>query len=77
MSCNSQEWRCTRYLFKSTTQAEARLVMARIAGVNIPQNKVVHVALTYIHGIGKKYSHNICSKLEIAKNKACKKRTKK
>ena len=26
--------------------------MARIAGVNIPQNKVVHVALTYIHGIG-------------------------
>ena len=26
--------------------------MARIAGVNIPQNKVVHVALTYIHGVG-------------------------
>ena len=26
--------------------------MARIAGVNIPQNKVVHVGLTYIHGIG-------------------------
>ena len=30
--------------------------MARIAGVNIPQNKVVHVALTYIHGIGNKFS---------------------
>ena len=29
--------------------------MARIAGVNIPQNKVVHVALTYIHGIGEKF----------------------
>jgi len=29
--------------------------MARIAGVNIPQNKVVHVALTYIHGIGKNF----------------------
>ena len=27
--------------------------MARIAGVNIPQNKVVHIALTYIHGIYK------------------------
>ena len=43
--------------------------MARIAGVNIPQNKVVHVALTYIHGIGKKYSNDICSKLNISKNK--------
>ena len=26
--------------------------MARIAGVNIPVDKVVHTALTYIHGIG-------------------------
>ena len=26
--------------------------MARIAGINIPINKVVHTALTYIHGIG-------------------------
>ena len=43
--------------------------MARIAGVNIPQNKVVHVALTYIHGIGKKFSNEICTKLNISKNK--------
>ena len=43
--------------------------MARIAGVNIPQNKVVHVALTYIHGIGKKFSDNICNNLQIPKNK--------
>ena len=43
--------------------------MARIAGVNIPQNKVVYVALTYIHGIGKKFSDNICAKLNISKNK--------
>ena len=43
--------------------------MARIAGVNIPQDKVVHVALTYIHGIGSKFSNNICSKLSIEKNK--------
>ena len=43
--------------------------MARIAGVNIPQNKVLHVALTYIHGIGKKYSNKICTKLNIEKNK--------
>ena len=43
--------------------------MARIAGTNIPQNKVVHVALTYIYGIGKKFSNDICSKLTISKNK--------
>ena len=43
--------------------------MARIAGVNIPQTKVVNVALTYIYGIGKKYSNNICTKLNISKDK--------
>ena len=43
--------------------------MARIAGVNIPQSKVVHVALTYIYGIGQKYSNDICTKLNISKNK--------
>ena len=43
--------------------------MARIAGVNIPQNKVVHVALTYIHGIGNKFSNNICEKLNISKDR--------
>jgi len=43
--------------------------MARIAGVNIPQTKVVHVALTYIYGIGKKFSNDICTKLNISKNK--------
>ena len=43
--------------------------MARIAGVNIPQDKVVHVALTYIHGVGKKFSNDICTKLNIAKDK--------
>ena len=39
--------------------------MARIAGVNIPQNKVLCVALTYIHGIGDKFSRDICEKLKI------------
>ena len=43
--------------------------MARIAGVNIPQTKVVHVALTYIYGIGKKFSGEICSQLNISKSK--------
>ena len=43
--------------------------MARIAGVNIPQNKLFHVGLTYIYGIGNKFSQQICSELEIPKSK--------
>ena len=43
--------------------------MARIAGVNIPQNKLVHVGLTYIYGIGNKFSLQICNELEIPKSK--------
>ena len=34
--------------------------MARIAGINLPTNKRVLVALTYIHGIGRVTSKNIC-----------------
>ena len=33
--------------------------MARIAGVNIPQNKIVQVGLTYIHGIGENFQTNL------------------
>ena len=43
--------------------------MARIAGVNIPQNKLVQVGLTYIYGIGDKFSKQICGSLEISKSK--------
>jgi len=42
--------------------------MARIAGVNIPQNKLVHIGLTYIYGIGIKFSNEICKTLEITKS---------
>ena len=42
--------------------------MARIAGVNIPQNKLVHIGLTYIYGIGDKFSDKICNALEISKS---------
>ena len=34
--------------------------MARIAGVNIPSNKKLEIALTYIFGIGKNFSKHIC-----------------
>ena len=39
--------------------------MARIAGVNIPTNKRVEVALTYIHGIGETFARQICGKVAI------------
>ena len=39
--------------------------MARIAGVNIPTNKRVEIALRYIHGIGPHSAKNICDKLGI------------
>ena len=42
--------------------------MARIAGVNIPQNKLVQIGLTYIYGIGDKFSDKICNALEISKS---------
>ena len=40
--------------------------MARIAGVNIPTNKRVVIALTYIHGIGPAKSVEICEAVGIA-----------
>ena len=43
--------------------------MARIAGINIPQNKLVHIGLTYIYGIGDKFSNQICKSLEIPREK--------
>ena len=39
--------------------------MARIAGVNIPTNKRVVVALQYIHGIGAAKAQEICEKVGI------------
>jgi small subunit ribosomal protein S13 len=39
--------------------------MARIAGVNIPANKRVIIALRYIHGIGPALSKEICDKVGI------------
>ena len=39
--------------------------MARIAGVNIPTNKRVEVALQYIHGIGSRTAKDILAKVGI------------
>ncbi len=39
--------------------------MARIAGVNIPTQKRVVIALTYIHGIGRTKAREICEQVGI------------
>ena len=39
--------------------------MARIAGVDIPRNKRVEIALTYIYGIGKPTSQKILTEAGI------------
>ncbi len=41
------------------------MALARIAGVNIPTNKRVEVALQYIHGIGPKRAKDIMSKVGL------------
>ncbi len=35
--------------------------MARIAGVNIPDNKHAVIALTYIYGVGRSQARNLCA----------------
>ena len=44
--------------------------MARIAGVNIPTNKRVVIALQYIHGIGAKNAAEICEKVNITEERS-------
>ena len=43
--------------------------LARIAGVNIPTNKRVEIALTYIHGIGRTKAQQMTEALGIADNR--------
>lgn len=39
--------------------------MARIAGVNVPDNKKIEIALTYIYGIGRSLSRKILSEARV------------
>jgi small subunit ribosomal protein S13 len=43
--------------------------LARVAGVNIPTQKRVEIALTYIHGIGRFAATEICTKGSIPREK--------
>jgi small subunit ribosomal protein S13 len=42
--------------------------MARIAGVDLPREKAVKVALTYIYGIGRSSAERICDEAGVAPN---------
>ncbi|OLD65950.1 MAG: 30S ribosomal protein S13 [Acidobacteria bacterium 13_1_40CM_2_68_5] len=42
--------------------------MARIAGVDLPQNKRIEIALTYIYGIGRSRSSRILGKAQVSKD---------
>ena len=46
--------------------------MARIAGVDIPNQKRVEIALTYIYGIGRKSSNDILARTGIDPDKRAK-----
>ncbi|MBW2289116.1 MAG: 30S ribosomal protein S13 [Deltaproteobacteria bacterium] len=39
--------------------------MARIAGIDLPRNKRIEIALTYIYGIGRTSARDICKKADI------------
>jgi len=43
--------------------------MARISGVNIPTGKKIHIALTYIFGIGSSIANDLCDQASIDKTK--------
>jgi small subunit ribosomal protein S13 len=43
--------------------------VARIAGVNVPSNKRLEIALRYIYGIGPKFSKDICESVKIDSKK--------
>ena len=43
--------------------------MARIAGVDLPRNKRIEIALTYIYGIGRSSSNSILDKASVDRNK--------
>lgn len=42
--------------------------MARIAGVDLPKNKRIEIALTYIYGIGRKTAQNILAATQVDGN---------
>ena len=46
--------------------------MARVAGVNIPDNKRLVISLTYVFGVGLTIAQKMCSDLKISESKRVK-----
>jgi small subunit ribosomal protein S13 len=46
--------------------------MARISGVNLPNEKRLEIGLTYVFGIGRSVSNKIIAEAELDKNMKCK-----
>jgi small subunit ribosomal protein S13 len=44
--------------------------MARISGIDLPRNKRMEIALTYIYGIGRKTSNDILTRADISPDKS-------
>lgn len=40
--------------------------MARIGGVDLPRNKRIDIALTYVYGLGRTSAQRICDRAEVA-----------
>ncbi len=56
-------------IIRDTNSGKVKLTMARIEGVNIPDNKRIEIALTYIYGIGRSLSNEILKETNINPNK--------
>jgi small subunit ribosomal protein S13 len=46
--------------------------MARIAGIDLPNNKRGEIGLTYIYGIGRSTAQKILTQAEVSWDKKCK-----
>lgn len=53
------------YLRKSKAQAAARVTMARISGVDLPNEKRLDIALTYLYGVGRTNVYTILKKAQL------------
>jgi small subunit ribosomal protein S13 len=56
------------HLLQPAPQAEAGLGVARIAGVNLPREKRLEVALTYIFGIGRSTASKVADDVGISRD---------
>ena len=54
---------------RNPARGGAEIFIMRVVGINIPDNKRIEIALTYIYGIGRSLSPKILKELKIDANK--------